>query len=119
MKDDQCEIFTYDEEKVTKLQKEIVPQEIDVMAGIFKGLADKTRMHIAYALTLEPELCVCDIAQVTQTSTATASHHLRTLKKSGLAKHRKKGKLAFYSLEDGHVREMVRMAYEHSREERL
>ncbi|SDN72603.1 ArsR/SmtB family transcription factor [Alkalicoccus daliensis] len=118
-RDDQCEIFTFDEAKVSRLQEEILSEDVDMMAGMFKALADKTRMHIAYALSLEPELCVCDIAQITNTSSATASHHLRTLKKLGLARHRKQGKLAFYSLEDGHIRQMIKMAYEHSQEERV
>ncbi|WP_147804660.1 ArsR/SmtB family transcription factor [Alkalicoccus halolimnae] len=113
---DQCEIFTFDKQKVASLKEKILTEDVEVMAGMFKALADKTRMHIAYALSLEEELCVCDAAQITDTSTATASHHLRTLKKLGLAKFRKQGKLAFYSLDDDHIRQMIQMACEHSRE---
>jgi ArsR family transcriptional regulator, lead/cadmium/zinc/bismuth-responsive transcriptional repressor len=113
---DQCEIFTFDKQKVTSLKEKILTEDVEIMAGMFKALADKTRMHIAYALSLEEELCVCDVAQITNTSTATASHHLRTLRKLGLAKFRKQGKLAFYSLDDDHIRQMIQMAYEHSRE---
>lgn len=114
---DQCEIFMYDADKVSRLQQQTAETDIGKMAGMFKALADKNRLHIAYALTLEQELCVCDAAQIINTSTATASHHLRTLKKMGLAKFRKQGKLAFYSLDDEHIRQMIVMAYEHSREE--
>ena len=47
---------------------------------IFKALADETRLKIAYSLTLEEEMCVCDVAAVIGSSVATASHHLRYLR---------------------------------------
>ncbi len=84
---------------------------------IFKALADETRLKIAYALTIESSLCVCDVAAIIQSSNATASHHLRYLKQNGLAKSVKKGKLVFYSLQDEHVHQIIQLAYEHSKEE--
>jgi ArsR family transcriptional regulator, lead/cadmium/zinc/bismuth-responsive transcriptional repressor len=117
--DDNCRVFTYDEKKVSTLQNSINRGEIDFMAGMFKALADKTRMHIAFALSLEEELCVCDAAQITGISTAAASHHLRVLKKLGLADYRKAGKMVFYSLEDDHIRRLIQVAWEHSRENRM
>ncbi|MNW68600.1 Cadmium resistance transcriptional regulatory protein CadC [compost metagenome] len=83
---------------------------------MFKVLADETRMKIAYALCEEDELCVCDVANIIGSTMATASHHLRSLKQLGLAKYRKEGKLVFYSLEDDHVRELIRLASTHSKE---
>ncbi|MCA1022840.1 metalloregulator ArsR/SmtB family transcription factor [Halobacillus litoralis] len=108
---DTCDIFCYDEALVQRVQ----PQ-IDRVAGveqIFKALSDATRMKIAYALTLEEELCVCDVANIIGATTATASHHLRFLRNMNLAKHRKKGKLVFYSLADEHVRQLVSIALLH------
>ena len=64
--DDVCEIFCYDEEKVARLRKEaIVPPGI---SSIFKALADDTRFRIAYVLSREDELCVCDVANVIGTT---------------------------------------------------
>lgn len=107
---DRCDIYCYDELKVRKLQSSLGQQDFTGMAAMFKVLADETRLKIAYALCEEDELCVCDVANIIGSSLATASHHLRMLKQLGLAKLRKEGKLAFYSLEDDHVRQFIRLA---------
>ncbi|PEQ91111.1 hypothetical protein CN481_16360 [Bacillus sp. AFS006103] len=54
------------------------------MSQIFKALSDDTRIKIAYALSVEDELCVCDVANIVGSTTATPSHHLRLIK--GLCK---------------------------------
>jgi ArsR family transcriptional regulator, lead/cadmium/zinc/bismuth-responsive transcriptional repressor len=113
---DQCEIFCYDEEKVNRLKKALNADDIQQMARMFKALADDTRMKIAYALSQEDELCVCDVAHITGSSTATASHHLRLLRNMGLAKYRKEGKLVFYSLDDEHIQQLIVTAYRHHQE---
>ncbi|MGM0899655.1 MAG: ArsR/SmtB family transcription factor [Bacillota bacterium] len=97
---------------MTKLS-EVQTNEV---AKIFKALSDETRIKIAYALSVEEELCVCDVAQIVEATTATTSHHLRLLKKLGLAKYRKEGKLVYYSLDDSHVKQLVLMAFEHQKE---
>lgn len=112
--DDTCEIFCYDEEKVSRLRKEAeAPQGI---SAIFKALADDTRFRIAYALSKENELCVCDVANIIGTTVANASHHLRLLRNMGLTRHRKEGKFVFYSLADDHVRTILEMAFQHYQE---
>ncbi len=77
------------------------------VAKVFKALSDDTRVKIAYVLSLEGELCVCDVANIIESSTATASHHLRLLKNLGIAKYRKEGKVVYYSLDDEHVKQLV------------
>jgi len=113
---DVCEIFCFDEGKVNQLKTEIAEQNTNGVANIFKALADDTRVKVAYALTLEEELCVCDVANTVGATTATASHHLRLLRKMGLAKYRKEGKLVFYSLDDDHVRQLIEIAFAHQKE---
>jgi len=110
---DTCEIFTFDGPKVERLKAEVAGTE--GLSLLFKALADETRVKIALALTRE-ELCVCDVAHLTGTSVATASHHLRLLRNMGLAKHRKEGKLVFYSVDDHHVATLLTTALEHFRE---
>lgn len=111
---DTCDTFCYDEELVKRIQPEI--ERVEGVELIFKALSDATRMKIAYALTLEEELCVCDVANIIGSTTATASHHLRLLRNMKLAKYRKKGKLVFYSLADDHVHQLVSIALLHSKE---
>jgi DNA-binding transcriptional ArsR family regulator len=112
---DSCEVFCYNEEKVMKIKKRV--EEVNGVELLFKALGDSTRLKIIYALTIEKELCVCDVANIIGSSTATASHHLRLLRNMGLAKFRKEGKLAFYSLADDHVHQLVSVAMIHANEE--
>ena len=111
---DMCEITCFDKEVVARVQPKM--EELDRVELIFKALSDATRLKVTYALTLEKELCVCDVANIIGTTTATASHHLRYLRNMGLAKYRKEGKLVFYSVVDDHVHQLVKIALDHSKE---
>jgi ArsR family transcriptional regulator, lead/cadmium/zinc/bismuth-responsive transcriptional repressor len=113
---DVCEVACVEDEKVNRLKSMVLTQNTSKVAEIFKALSDQTRMKIAYALTIEDELCVCDVANIAGSSTATASHHLRLLKKQGLAKFKKKGKLVYYSLDDHHVKQLIEIAVTHQME---
>lgn len=106
--------FCHDPKKVAHIKPLI--NQINDVERIFKALADPTRLKIAYALTLTDELCVHDVANIIESSTATASHHLRLLKNMRLAKDRKEGKLVFYSLDDEHVHQLVEIAIIHAKE---
>ncbi|WP_251555072.1 ArsR/SmtB family transcription factor [Neobacillus muris] len=114
--DDVCEVTCVDDLKVKRVKETVSKQNTLAVAQIFKALSDDTRIKIAYALSVEDELCVCDVANIVGSTTATASHHLRLLRNLGLAKYRKEGKLVFYSLDDEHVRQLIQIAFEHQRE---
>ncbi|TAA71864.1 ArsR/SmtB family transcription factor [Planococcus salinarum] len=109
-----CEVSQDHPEKVKNVQNQMT--DLSDVATLFKALADETRLKIAYALTIEDEMCVCDIAAVIEGSTATASHHLRYLRERKLAKSERKGKQIFYSLSDKHVHQLVTLAHEHAKE---
>ena len=113
---DVCQVNCIDREKVDRVAAQVNEQNTFEAARIFKALSDETRVKIAYALYVEKELCVCDVASIVNSSTATASHHLRLLKNLGLAKYRKEGKLVFYSLIDDHVKQLIHIAFEHQKE---
>ncbi|MCM3389965.1 metalloregulator ArsR/SmtB family transcription factor [Ureibacillus chungkukjangi] len=113
---DNCEIYCYNEEKVTRIQGKLQKEDISSVARLFKALADENRAKISYALSQDDELCVCDVANIIGSSVATASHHLRTLSKQGIVKYRKEGKLAFYSLDDEHVKQLIIIALAHQKE---
>ena len=112
---DVCEVTEVNEMIVKEIKQQI--PDLTELVKLFKALADETRLKIAYALTIQEELCVCDVSEIIGSSVATASHHLRFLKDLSLAKSRRKGKLVYYSLADHHVNELVKVAYEHSLEE--
>ncbi|MFD2369041.1 ArsR/SmtB family transcription factor [Brevibacillus sp. GCM10020057] len=113
-RDDICEVQCFDDEKVNRLKP--IAAESTGVAKIFKALADDTRAKIIHILSLEEELCVCDIAAIIGSSIANTSHHLRLLRNMGLAKYRKEGKLVFYSLDDDHVRHLILAGVEHAKE---
>ncbi|WP_243356616.1 ArsR/SmtB family transcription factor [Bacillus litorisediminis] len=116
MQNDACEVTCIDEEKVKRGKNELLQQNHLEVAKIFKALSDDTRIKIAYALSLEDELCVCDVANIVGATTATTSHHLRLLKNLGLANYRKEGKLVYYSLDDDHVKQLIQVAFAHQKE---
>jgi len=92
---DVCEFFCVNRQKVDRLKEEV--GAVRGLSALFKALADDNRVKIIYALSRE-ELCVCDVAAVSGTNLATASHHLRFLRNLGLVRHRKEGKFVYYSL---------------------
>ena len=116
---DTCEIYCYDEVKVKRIQSKIQKEDITSVSQLFKALADENRAKIAYILCQEEELCVCDVANIIGSTVATASHHLRTLKNLGIVKFRKEGKLAFYSLDDDHVKQLIVIALAHAKEAKV
>ena len=111
MAKDMCEVTCIHEDVVERVQNDLNQQPISSTANIFKALADETRLKIAYALSIEKELCVCDVANIIGSSNATASHHLRHLRKIGIANYRKEGKLAYYFIHDTKVKQMIKLAF--------
>lgn len=102
---------------VIKKVKNTMPSDelIFDVAELFKVFGDSTRMKIICAL-LEEELCVCDIASITNTTQSAISHQLRVLKQAKLVKYRKEGKIVYYSLDDDHVRQIFEKGREHIEE---
>lgn len=113
---DTCDVYSYDEDKVNQIQSELENEDIKSVVKLFKAIAEENRAKITFALLNADELCVCDIANVIGVTVANASHHLRTLHNAGIVKFRKEGKLAFYSLDDDHVKTLFINALEHGNE---
>ena len=66
------------------------------MAERARALADPTRLTILAALAATDELCVCDLAWVTERQENLVSHHLRALRNAGLVASRRDGKMVMY-----------------------
>jgi DNA-binding transcriptional ArsR family regulator len=82
------------------------------LSETFKVLSDPTRLKIVMALAKE-ELCVYDIAELLGITESAISHQLRMLKTLRLVKQRKNGKMVFYSLDDEHIEDLIRVATRH------
>ena len=103
--------------KVKKIKK-LMPSDdlLFDIAEVFKVFGDTTRMKIISAL-LETELCVGDIAEITNSTQSAISHQLRVLKQAKLVKYRKGGKTVYYSLDDEHIKDLYEIAKKHIEEE--
>jgi DNA-binding transcriptional ArsR family regulator len=112
---DKCEIECIHEESVFMVkEKALSPNEILGLSEIFKGLGDPTRIKILHALSQE-ELCVCDLVEVLKMTQSAVSHQLRTLRNLRLVKHRKEGKMVYYSLDDNHIINIFTQGLDHIR----
>jgi ArsR family transcriptional regulator len=67
------------------------------MEGLFKALADATRLRIL-GLLLAGEVCVCDIHESLKIPQSKASRHLAYLRRSGLVETRREGLWIHYRL---------------------
>lgn len=103
-------------EAIRSARKAILQDEsIQSLTETFKVLSDPTRLRIVLAL-LKEELCVFDIAELVDISESAVSHQMRMLKTLRLVKQRKEGKMVFYSLEDEHIEDLIRVATRHIEE---
>lgn len=110
---DVCEIVYVDDARVrTVADRMPTDTAITRVTDIFKILADPTRARIVFALS-QAELCVCDLAALVGISISAVSHQLRLLRSLGLVKFRKEGRLAYYTLSDEHVEELLGDALVH------
>jgi len=111
-----CEVQFVDEQKVERVRATMKPAPaVAALAETFKILGDPTRIRIAFALSKE-ELCVCDIANLLGVSQSAVSHSLRTLRQMKLVKYRKEGKIAYYSLDDEHIANLLDLGFSHIEE---
>ena len=106
-------------ENVIEMVRAKMPQEEKLydLAELFKVFGDTTRVKIISAL-FEAEMCVCDIAELLHMTQSAISHQLRVLRQARLVKHRKEGKVVFYSLDDEHIKAIFNQGLEHILEPR-
>ena len=62
------------------------------------------------------EKCVSEIVDITKASQSLISHQLKVLKDFDLVSTRREGTKIYYSLKDGHVKQLLSVALEHAEE---
>ncbi len=104
---------------IIEIVRQKMPEEEKLydLAELFKVFGDTTRVKIISAL-FEAEMCVCDIAELLHMTQSAISHQLRVLRQARLVKHRKEGKVVFYSLDDEHIKTIFNQGLEHILEPR-
>jgi ArsR family transcriptional regulator, lead/cadmium/zinc/bismuth-responsive transcriptional repressor len=104
MSGDTCDLLCLDLPHAEAVRAQLAGEDrARLLADQAKALGDPTRLRIAAALQLGEELCVCDLAWITELSQNLVSHHVRVLRTADLATSRRNGKLVMYRLtEAGH-----------------
>lgn len=98
---------TCTEHELNEIRKNMIHEHIAAdAADWFKAFGDVTRLKLI-SLLLQKELCVNDLSALTDMNQSAISHQLRYLRDMRIVKRRKAGKTAFYSLDDGHVEQIL------------
>lgn len=94
--------------------RKIMPGDrmVRALAETFAALSDPTRVRIISALA-DQELCVQDMARLLGLTGSAVSHQLRLLRGQRLVKYRKEGRVAYYSLDDDHIRNLMNECVRH------
>ena len=114
--EDLCDVRTIHLNRVIQARKEkISDREIERLALTYRILGDPTRLKIVMALK-SCEMCVCDIAAFIGLSESAVSHQLRRLRELAIVKHRREGQILYYSLDDDHIDDLIKIGMAHIRE---
>lgn len=102
MPDDTCDLLCLDLPKAEAIRAQRLDDaRAEASAARAKALSDPTRLSVAAALrAADGELCVCDLAWITERSEKLVSHHVRILRTAGLVRSRRDGKMVMYALTD-------------------
>lgn len=116
MTEDTCYVNIFDPEKVEKV-KSVLSDDSETLklADFLKTLSDQTRLKIVQSLVIE-ELCVCDLAEIVNVSISAVSHQLRILRDKNIVKYRRQGKMAYYSIVDEHINQLLNLIIQHIEE---
>ncbi len=107
-----------DEQHVANVRARMIsPERCEDLAAFFKMLGASTRVGILYALSVEREMCVGDLAALLDMAQPAVSNQLKALKQARLVKSRRDGKMIFYSLADEHPKGIILYGLEHLEEE--
>ena len=111
MSDDACDLLCLDLPHAEAVRAQLAGNDrVRLQATQAKALGDPTRLRIASALSLGEELCVCDLAWITELSQNLVSHHVRILRTADLATSRRNGKLVMYRLTEAGARLLAAVA---------
>ncbi len=113
---EKCDISCIDVKALRRAEKSMLDEEtIFALSETFKAMSDPTRVKIITSLA-KNELCVCDLAALLELTSSAVSHQLRLLRGQKLVKYRKEGKIAYYSLDDDHINNLIAEGVRHVRD---
>lgn len=94
----------------------VMPQQGDVedLAEVFALLGEPGRLRLLTSLLEGGELCVCDLAAISGLSESAVSHALRLLRARRVVSVNRRGRMAYYRLDDAHVRMLLDLGLTHT-----
>lgn len=108
-----CDCNTVHSELVEAAVAQMPDEEIIRRTSeLYKMMGDPTRCRIICSLA-GGEMCVCDICNVLSMSKSSVSHQLAKMRVGGIVKCRREGREVYYSLDDGHVLDILTTAMTH------
>lgn len=111
---DGCGVRLVDAEKVAQVRAAMpVKSDVTDAADVFGLLGEPGRLQLLLALLEAGELCVCDLAATTGMQETTVSHALRLLRAHRIVSVHRRGRMAYYRLDDAHVRMLLDLALTH------
>ena len=114
-RDQKEERVTLETPKTARLREELQSEAvIHRLVDTFRALGDPTRARIVFALSRD-ELRVGDLAELLEVTPSAASHQLRVLRNMNLVRYRRRGKMAYYSLDDEHIENLFKECLRHVR----
>ena len=103
---DNCNCTIIHHKIIDEVRKYMLEENIlSDLADLFNVFGDTTRIKILHVLS-KSEMCVCDISALINMNRSSVSHQLKTLRRAKLVKYRKEGKIVYYSLSNGHVKQV-------------
>jgi ArsR family transcriptional regulator, lead/cadmium/zinc/bismuth-responsive transcriptional repressor len=113
-----CDATHLDPAATAARRGRLIPRGVvESLAETFRILGDPTRVRILDVLSAG-ELCVCDIADLVESSESAVSHQLRLLRGMRLVRPRRAGRQVYYSLDDRHIVSLFQQGLKHVLEER-
>lgn len=111
----ECGVRVVDGDKVATVRA-AMPVEADVIdaADVFSLLGDPGRLRLLIALLEGGELCVCDLAAAADLTESAVSHALRLLRAHRIVSVNRRGRMAYYRLDDAHVRMLLDLGLTHT-----
>jgi DNA-binding transcriptional ArsR family regulator len=112
-----CDVRHTSAEAVGPIRRTLVSERAaEALAATFSVLGDPTRVRLLDALA-QQEMCVCELAELVDSSESAVSHQLRLLRSLRLVRSRRSGRLVFYRLDDEHIRRLLDPGRRHIEEE--
>jgi DNA-binding transcriptional ArsR family regulator len=112
---DEYGVRLVDPDKVAAV-RDAMPQETAVvdLAQVFALLGEPGRLRLLASLLQAGELCVGDLAATTGMRESAVSHALRLLRAHRVVTVSRRGRMAYYRLDDAHVQLLLDVGLTHA-----